>query len=200
MSRARIRTVLVSLLVALLWSSAAHAESLTVRVVNIAEVTDQTLTAAFTVADGVFRSAGFSIAWQRCVNDTACQYPLAPDEVWLRVAGTARHDVQITPYTLGYSVIGQGPGTLSTVFVDPITRLARRAYLSTPQLLGGVMAHELAHLIQGRQAPHARSGVMRRQWSIETLLTQFRASLQFSAEESAALRAGYALRWVTDAP
>jgi hypothetical protein len=56
-------------------------------------------------------------------------------------------------------------------------------------LLGHVLAHELAHVLEGF-AYHSEAGVMKSQWDNGDLQEMSRRPLAFSAEDAAAIRSG----------
>ena len=167
---------------------------MTVRVLNLAETDRASLASAFAVADTVYRATGISVTWKWCSEPTACAAQLDPTEVWLRVApGAARDDGGLSSDALGYSVVGSERGSLSTVFVGSVESLARQAHVSAPELLGVIVAHELAHLILN-SSRHTESGLMRGGWSAAELGKLAPANLRFSRREGLALGAGLARR------
>ncbi len=60
-----------------------------------------------------------------------------------------------TPGSLGFSFvdIGRKAGTLATVFADRVQALAAIAGVDDGELLGRVIAHEIAHLLIGTSRP-----------------------------------------------
>ncbi len=169
---------------------------MTVRVLNLAETDRASLASAFAVADTVYRATGIAVTWKWCSEPTVCAAQLDPTEVWLRVApGAARDsdDGGLSSDSLGYSVVGSERGSLSTVFVGSVESLARQANVSAAELLGVIVAHELAHLILN-SSRHAESGLMRHGWSAAELGRLAPANLRFSRREGLALGAGLARR------
>jgi hypothetical protein len=57
--------------------------------------------------------------------------------------------------------------------------------------LGHVLAHELAHVLQGF-THHSKAGVMKARWDNGDLEQMARQPLSFSAEDAAAIRSGLA--------
>ncbi len=185
----------LTLLLVLSWFGSAFAgPTMTVRVLNLAETDRDSLASAFEVADKMYRATGISVTWKWCSETAACQAQLDPTEVWLRVApGGPHEDGVLSSDALGYSVVGSKRGSLSTVFVGSVETLARQAKVSVEELLGVIVAHELAHLILN-SSRHTGSGLMRQNWSATDVGRLSPADLRFSLQEGLALGAGLARR------
>jgi hypothetical protein len=80
-------------------------------------------------------------------------------------------------------------GTRIHVLVDrlhvPVSKPLGRA------LLGHVLAHELAHVLQGF-THHSEAGVMKARWENGDMEQMTRRPLAFSAQDAAAIRSGLA--------
>ena len=165
---------------------------MTVRVLNLAQADHASLMSALNVTNAVYRATGIAVRWKFCAEPTVCTAELGPTEVWLRVApGRPREHAGLSADALGYSVVGSKRSSLSTVFVGSVEHLARKANVATAELLGVVVAHELAHLILN-SPHHTESGLMRHGWSAAELGRTPPADLRFSRQEGFALGAGLA--------
>jgi hypothetical protein len=103
------------------------------------------------------------------------------------------------PGALGYAMPFAQTGTRVHVIVDRL-----HVQVSKPlggALLGHVMAHELAHVLEGF-THHSETGVMKARWDHGDLEQMTRRPLSFSAEEAAAIGLGLAkiLRRSTGSP
>lgn len=144
---------------------------------------------AETVLVTMFRAAGIEVEWRQCHTRrgpstlSLCSQVLRPREVVMRIAATPR--TERNPDVLGFAYIDAQSrrGTLGTVYADRVRTLARRRGADPAQMLGRAMAHEVAHLLLGRDE-HASSGVMRRAFSGSDPA----ADWAFSPEEAGRMR------------
>jgi len=128
-------------------------------------------TVALRAAAGVLAAAGIDVTWLACGDDAtrthaiACEAPPGPAELsvrFVRLAGTPSHG----QLQLGYSLVdtGIGAGSLATVYVDRVHRVAAQAGADAAVVVGFAAAHEIGHLLLGTNA-HAGNGLMRAVWS-----------------------------------
>ncbi len=120
----------------------------------------------------------------------------APVLVTLRLMDApAKPSADTTSRTLGFAVLDPetGRGDLTTVYVNRVLTLARRAHGSPGELLGAVIAHEIGHVLLGSQQ-HGRSGVMQAEWSEHTLRLERLDRMEFTSAELTRIHAR--LRWV----
>ena len=120
---------------------------------------------ARTVSDVALNAAGLRPVWRVCGgvgSDTSdsgtCADPLGTRELIVRFEDAPRHT---PPDVLGFAYV---PGVVATVLVDRVREMARRSDTSIGELLGGVMAHELMHLLRASRG-HESGGLMRATWS-----------------------------------
>ena len=168
-----------------------------VRVLNLVAVADEVNSRAYAVARSVYAEAGIDLTWVRCsVPEKVCAGPLGTSEVWLRVSpGFTPQRPWLPPRALGFATVDLTlrTGTIATVYVGRIARLARQAETPFESLLGLVVAHELGHLLLG-SITHKRTGLMRAEWSAADLWSEDFTPARFSNTEAAHLRAGLARR------
>jgi hypothetical protein len=86
-----------------------------------------------------------------------CIEPPDAGQLILRLARGRR---SIAPQVLGYAFV---PGVVGTALVDRTREAARRARMPAGVVLGGVVAHEISHLLFG--SAHARHGLMQAVWT-----------------------------------
>ena len=87
-------------------------------------------------------------------------------------------DLRSPSFGISY-LSSSGTGCYSYVFYDRIAELHRIFGDNPANLLGYVMAHEVAHLLLGTNS-HSASGIMRAQWYREDLDLANRGALLFS--------------------
>jgi hypothetical protein len=81
---------------------------------------------------------------------------------------------------LAYANLNAGGMNDIHVFFSRVSRYRFRQ--SIPEFLGHVLAHEIAHLLQGA-ARHSKEGVMKAQWSFADCAGMADRPLQFSPED-----------------
>ena len=177
----------------LLPAEVASAPSVTVRVLNLAELDRRDLATGLSEAGAVYEQAGISVTWVIC---GPCDAPATATTLWLRVA--------ISPLATG-TTLGEAPlhpttktGVVATVYTDRVSRLAREAGRRVERFLGVIIAHELGHLLMGSLTHERHTGIMRRAWSIADLRSA--PHFAFTPRERSDLRTGLSQRETTDQP
>jgi hypothetical protein len=174
----------------------ADSVRLTVRVLNIADLGAEELSRVLSVTRSIYARVGIDVAWIDCSASVAkCSNPLAPHEVWLRIAPGGDDSKGPAPQTLGFANVDPvtKTGVMATVYAGQTARLAQEASISRNTLLAWVAAHELGHLLLGSTS-HQSSGLMRAAWSAADLRTGQASAPQFSDDDASGLRAGLARR------
>ncbi len=132
----------------------------------------------------VFAQVGVELEWHwrgKC--------PLAPhliDVEFFDNASAARQ-----PGALAYALPIEG--THIVIFYDRVAALARANRLSVNILLGYVMAHEIAHILQGI-CTHSKSGIMKAKWEYADTYLMQSGKLGFTASDIEMIRLGIACR------
>ena len=128
------------------------------------------------------KGAGVAVSWPQC----PCLSPVRPDELVILIAAAAPAD---TSRSLGFSVvdIGQKAGTLATAFADRVQALATVARVDAGELLGRVIAHELAHLLIGTR-DHGIHGLMRGEWRVSELAQPHPSDWMLTSSDGSAIR------------
>jgi hypothetical protein len=179
---------------ALVEAAPAPVPALAVRTYNYAALSAGELAAARSEVDGIFDSAGISLAWIECrvpgaAAGSSCTEPLLVGrDLMLRLVDhkPASGDRIVA---LGESLLDreQRGGVLMTVDLFPVRAVAERTATSWATLLGRAIAHEIGHLVLG-SAKHPRFGLMRALWSHDELRGLKPAHWGFSSREASQMR------------
>ena len=132
--------------------------SIVVRVHDGYGVPADQLARARATVERIMEAAGVAVAWPVC----PCLSPVGSGELVIRITAASSAS---TPGALGVSFVDieQKAGTLATVFADRVQTLAAFAEADDGELLGRVIAHEIAHLLIGTR-DHGSRGLMRGEW------------------------------------
>ena len=158
------------------------AVSLVVRIYDAYNVPSDRLTTARTTVEGIMKGAGVAVTWPRC----PCLSPVGPGELVIRITASIPASA---PGSLAFSFVDLGlkAGTLTTVFADRVQALATLAGVDEGEVLGRVMAHEIAHLLIGTH-DHSSRGLMRGEWRASELAGHHAADWLLSSAESRQIR------------
>lgn len=151
----------------------------------------------------ILAGAGIRIEWVPCSSyragdaasgPTRCTLPFARNEVTLRLVNRPMQgpaDVIL----LGDSMLDQSvhSGTLATIYLEPVERLARAASVTTATVMARAMAHELGHLLLGTNA-HSARGLMRPVWTAEELTRNEAADWRIPRDDGEKMRRALARR------
>jgi hypothetical protein len=167
-------------------------DSLLVRVYDNAGVLSASRARAIKSANEIIARAGVAVQWHDCPAGAALirgACATAPSGTDLAVR-LVRAPKQRTPdHALGMAYIDNatGSGTLATVFVDRVERLAIDGKADRWALVGRVMAHELGHLLLGTNS-HSEGGLMREIWTARELTRNRAGDWLFSRAQREDLR------------
>ncbi len=151
---------------------------LVIRLYDAVGVPADEVAVAKQVATDILRTANIRVTWVECrvarlgapARDGDCTTPPEDGTVMVRLIGD-----RLTPrltrrggHALGdaYVDTASGGGSLATLYVEPIRRLAEEAGTAPGRLVGRTIAHEVGHLLLGTPA-HAPTGLMRAAWSAQ---------------------------------
>ena len=142
----------------------------------------------------IFERIGIATTWLNCpinsqeaIRNRTCAIPDTPTRLTLRLLSNSMAD----SFGGGGDIFGSailpangGFGVVANVYADRMTALADgREFEAT---LGRVIAHELGHLLLGKNA-HSPAGIMRAHWRVQDLtLTQ--AVMSFLPSEAKRIR------------
>ena len=169
--------------------SALKAETQVVVLIDQAGVEPKMLAAAQGYAARVFRHAGVDLSWELCSSgrgfeidkNARAQHPLFLELVRGEGAG-------ISKAALGYANVTKEGGEMAVLYLKRLENLT--GFLPPPasreQILGHMMAHELAHLLS--VVKHSPSGIMRARWADQDFWRMAQGRMNFTATEEATLR------------
>ncbi|MBZ5593739.1 MAG: hypothetical protein LAP39_15985 [Acidobacteriia bacterium] len=166
-----------------------------VDIYNYSAVPAETLARAEQETARIFERTGVATMWLDCPRTSeegsrnrACVLPDAPTRLTLRLLSNSMAD----SFGAGGDIFGsallparEGFGVVANVYADRTRALAGGREFEV--ILGRVIAHELGHLLLGRNA-HSAAGIMRAHWRAKDLiLTQ--ATMSFLPGEAKRIRA-----------
>jgi hypothetical protein len=173
-------------------SAAVILDSLSVRIYDNAGVLAAGRARAIKRASEILGRADLAVAWRDCPAGGVfarggCAGPPAPGELAVRLVRSPKDDPH--PRALGNALIDAttGSGTLATVFVDRVTAMALQGKHDPWSMVGGVMAHEIGHLLLGTNS-HSETGLMREIWSLKDLARNRPEDWLFSRSQREELR------------
>jgi len=153
-------------------TAAIHSElsspTITVRVLDLAQVGGDTLDRAKAVTEGVFRPMGIKIKWLQCfVGDTrqdlACPAAVGPNDMSLRIL---RHKManykKMRSSTAGAALplAPRGGKGIIYLYFDRVIEVQNSQKQPLELVMGIIIAHEMGHLLLPGE-PHALAGIMR---------------------------------------
>ena len=157
--------------------------SLVVRIYDGYHVPADHLAKARATVEGILlKGAGVGVTWPSC----PCRTPVSAGELVVRIAAASPAS---PPGALGFSLVdvGSRTGTLATVYADRVQAMAALAGVDHGELLGRVIAHEIAHLLIGTN-DHSARGLMRGGWKASELVRQRRSDWLLSGAEGRQIR------------
>lgn len=147
---------------------------------------------AMQVATETLRKAGVRITWR-----DIGQHGPAPPAAWLRIDLVDELDDGTRPGALAVSYPRARCAKPITVYLDRVRALAPGANRESA-LLGYVLAHEIAHVIQGLNR-HAEAGVMKARWSEADRAAIFARRLRFQDADRHLMHRALAAGWCVGA-
>lgn len=167
--------------------------TVTVRVYQTAGLPSAVEQRALAEAETVLRAALVDVQWRRCTGQgqepsPACDAPLGPGELSLRIVREGPSWTNGTVATLGAALVDRrAGGVLATVYVNAIAALAIVAGTDAAVLLGRAAAHELGHLLMA-STTHRRQGLMRPKWTRDEVRRDRTADWTFGTGDVATIR------------
>lgn len=149
----------------------------------------------------VLQDAGLQVRWLNCPagreREPLCDQDPEEGEIRLRIVGDSRGGDNAR--SLGYALpLPNGGGVNATALFGALRRVRRGAPVSTAQLLGYVIAHEIGHLLLGVNS-HSRRGLMAAPWNHEDLLRISQRQLHFTAQQGRRIRQAVQARMLAQA-
>lgn len=163
---------------------------------NYSAVSHQILARAEQESARIFERIGIATIWLDCpltsqetVRNRACALPDAPTKFALRLLSNSMAD----SLGVGGDIFGsallpadEGFGVVANVYADRARKLADGSELEV--ILGRVIAHELGHLLLGKNA-HSAAGLMQARWCARDLGLSRQAAMLFLPGEAKRIRA-----------
>ena len=163
------------------------------------------LAAAQSEAGRVLMAAGARVSWKRCPPSSLlpAHKPCAKggsNSLWVRILNP-QHAASwpLERASCGLAVAGTNaePGYLAIVDSRCVERMARSIPQAWARALGHVIAHEIGHLLLGRDS-HSASGLMSAAWTAEEQALLIRGSLHFTPDDRLRIRAAIESRAAGD--
>jgi hypothetical protein len=168
-------------------ASVANNPQVHVFVYNDAGVAFDTLTHAEERAAKIFSQAGFEVNWVNCAHRegdrdaSASNVDDGPGQLVLRIISHSASSTRDAAF--GVAFLGpNGTGRYGDVFWNRVQELHANSNVDIAGILGGVIAHEMGHLLLGSNA-HAVGGIMRARWESGELRRISMGTLLFLPEQ-----------------
>ena len=142
------------------------------------------------IASDILRNAGVAVDWMECrisqdhpVKDPRCESEPTPPDLHLRIVGPEMAEAAGTHSdSFGYAWIVDGYGFIAAAYYHRAVEMEKSNQASRWAVLGGVIAHEVGHLLLGDER-HSKSGIMSPGWGRLDLKRIAQGRLRFSPEQ-----------------
>jgi hypothetical protein len=142
------------------------------------------------IASDILRNARVAVDWMECrisqdrpVKDPRCQSDPTPLDLHLRIVGPEMAAAAGTRSdSFGYAWIVDGYGFIAAAYYHRAVEMEKSNRASRWAVLGGVIAHEVGHLLLGDER-HSKSGIMSPGWGRLELKRIAQGRLRFSPEQ-----------------
>lgn len=142
--------------------------------------------AAQQTATGILERAGVTVGWEKGWPNGG-----GTGGVAVRILLSESTPEDLLPSALAIAYPYSGCSKSITVFVDRIRQMTQGRFREETSLLGYVLAHEIAHVLQGVDR-HSDGGVMKAGWSLEDRAAIIKGRLDFLPEDIHLMRLGLA--------
>lgn len=142
------------------------------------------------IASDILRNAHIAVDWMPCrisqdhpVKDPRCESDPTPLDLHVRIVGREMAAAAGTHSdSFGYAWIDDGHGFIAAAYYHRAVDMEKRNRASRWAVLGGVIAHEVGHLLLGDER-HSKSGIMSPGWGRLDLKRIAQGRLRFSPEQ-----------------
>lgn len=141
------------------------------------------------MATKVLAGAGVTVEWVRGERPKDSEQAFCGHR--LTIAFDAKAPSGFAAQAMAYTKLNAGWSTEIHIFYDRVTNFHDRSRM--PEFLGHVLAHEIAHLLQG-VARHSSEGVMKARWDENDCAEMVRKPLPFAAEDVDLIRSHFTTR------
>jgi hypothetical protein len=170
----------------------------TIQIHDYWHVSNQSLTRAREVVTAMYERIGVRTEWMGVVQQSERHPGSAPRDSISRMPIAQVTLIILTPKmaarghveegALGFAAVpSEGMGRIAYAIYDRVRDTAARAAMNEDDLLGFVMAHEIAHLMLPRGA-HEETGLMRGHWNVRDFQQTDVVTLGFSPQQAAEVR------------
>ena len=172
--------------------------AVTIQIHDYSNVSSGSLTRARAVVTAMYERIGVRTEWMGVVQqrvghqgparrDEISRIPIAQVTLIILTAKMAARG-HISEGALGFAAVpDEGMGRIAYAIYDRVRVTAARAAMNEDDLLGFVMAHEIAHLMLPRGA-HTDGGLMRGHWDVRDFQRIDVLKLGFSPEQADDIR------------
>jgi hypothetical protein len=168
-----------------------------IHIYNYSSISDEAVARAEHETTRIFKHTGVGVMWrasphtsQEAIHNRTCALPDATTRVTLRLLTNSMADaLQIGSDIFGSAMLpeNEGLGVVANVYADRVRELANcKQCLGV--ILGQVIAHELGHLLLGKNA-HSAAGIMHTPWRARDLEPTREAAMSFLPGEAKRIRA-----------
>jgi hypothetical protein len=161
--------------------------SVRVYVQNVVIVPAYDLSRAEMTAERIFEGIGIRIKFDHGNPPRGRPSGTCESDASIEVRLDAHAPADRAPWVLGYATIHERTGVRVHVFYDRV-RSIHGGDMSTP-VLGHVLAHEIAHVLQG-ESHHSTEGLLKARWDEQDYAAMAAHSLRFTPEDAGLLREG----------
>src|SRR5215510_8332197 len=172
--------------------------AVTIQIHDYSHVSSGSLTRARSIVTAMYERIGVRTEWMGVVQqrvgqqgparrDEISRIPIAQVTLIILTAKMAARG-HVSEGALGFAAVPEeGMGRIAYAIYDRVRDTAARAAMNEDDLLGFVMAHEIAHLMLPRGA-HADGGLMRGQWNVRDFQHIDVRTLGFSPQQADEIR------------
>ena len=172
--------------------------AVTIQIHDYWHVSNQSLTRAREVVTAMYERIGVRTEWLGVVQQSERRPGSAPRASISHMPIAQVTLIILTPKmaarghveegALGFAAVPtEGMGRIAYAIYDRVRDTAARAAMNEDDLLGFVMAHEIAHLMLPRGA-HQETGLMRGHWNVRDFQRIDVMTLGFSPQQAAEIR------------
>jgi len=172
--------------------------AVTIQIHDYWHVSNQSLIRAREVVTAMYERIGVRTEWMGVVQQSERHPGSAPRDSISRMPIAQVTLIILTPRmaarghieegALGFAAVpSEGMGRIAYAIYDRVRDTAARAAMNEDDLLGFVMAHEIAHLMLPRGA-HEETGLMRGHWNVRDFQQTDVVTLGFSPQQAAGIR------------
>ena len=173
--------------------------AVTIQIHDYCRVSSGSLTRARAVVTAMYERIGVRTEWMGVVQqrvgghpgparrDELSRIPIAQVTLIILTPKMAARG-RVEDGALGFAAVpSEGMGRIAYAIYDRVRDTAARAAMNEDDLLGFVMAHEIAHLMLPRGA-HAETGLMRGHWNVRDFQQIDVMRLGFSPQQASEIR------------